>query len=751
MLRIRFKHLVGRLLLAGLALVLILALVVAGATWRGLGSAPESFQAVLAESSHYQMLDRHGEPLNITYQNQWNVHDQVALYQVPEFLQQALMAAEDQRFYQHGGVDWWARWAAVWANLRALRAVRGASTITEQVVRMIHPRPRTLWSRWLEGFEAAQLEQGFSKAEILEFYLNQVPYAANRRGVNQAARYYFDRDLSTLSQKEMLALVVLVRSPSRLDLWKGTGSVDGRIARVAQQLVKQQVLSQQQLAPLLEQTLELQHHQLDVNAVEFIQAMKREPALNEFTTRQLAAGSAGSHWNNQLTTTLDAGLQARLQTLLDQRLTHLAPRRVHNGAVLAVDHRSGEILAWVVAGKGGGQDTPGRNIDAVTTPRQPGSALKPFLYALALSKGWTAATVIDDAPLSEAVGNGLHAYQNYSRSFYGPVTLRQALGNSLNIPALKALQFVGSEDYLSLLARLGFAGLRNHPNFYGDGIALGNGEVTLLELVQAYTVLANSGLLRPLSGLHGGLTAQPTRRVLDAPVASLIGHILSDSSARELEFGSDSVLNLPLQTAVKTGTSSDYRDSWAVGFNYRYTVGVWMGNLDQQATDGITGSTGPALVLRAVFNELTRHQQTQPLRLDPALSRHDLCLASHRLKQADEECESYTEWFIAGSEPQATAQLAEAEAPRIRLRQPAFGLHIAMDPRVPAERQAFEFLIQGVAADDRVVWRLDGHEFSSHGPTYHWPLQQGRHELSAQVWRGEQTIAQLEPSWFVVK
>ena len=184
-----------------------------------LGSLRPIPHALLATSHSVkpQVLDRRGTPLTVTYSNHWNLHDRRALHEVPAFLQRAFVLAEDKRFHSHTGIDWRARIHASWQNLRHGRVVRGASTITEQVVRMLHPRPRTVWSRWLEGWEARRLEDNFSKADILEFYLNQVPYAGNRRGVVQAARHYFDRDLGTLNRHEMLALAVLVRAPSRLD------------------------------------------------------------------------------------------------------------------------------------------------------------------------------------------------------------------------------------------------------------------------------------------------------------------------------------------------------------------------------------------------------------------------------------------------------------------------------------------------------------------------------------------------------
>jgi penicillin-binding protein 1C len=384
----------------------------------------------------------------------------------------------------------------------------------------------------------------------------------------------------------------------------------------------------------------------------------------------------------------------------------------------------------------------------VTTPRQPGSALKPLLYALALDSGWTAAETIVDEPLVESTSGGLHSYQNYSRRFYGPVALRDALGNSLNIPAVKTLQFVGAEHYLATLHRLGFEGLTNHPDFYGDGIALGSGAVTLFELVQAYAALANGGLYRPLCTTAADAGVRPVRRVYSAEAASLIANILSDPNARALEFGRDSVLSLPVQTAVKTGTSSDFHDAWAVGFDYRYTVGVWMGNLDETPSDGVTGSTGPALVLRSVLAELTRGEATRPLYLSPALVRHAVCVPSPLREEAD-ECLRRDEWFVPGTEPGAVAQ--PAAAPPIRFSRPTPGLQLAFDPRLPAEAQRFDFALQGVAPTDVVVWQIDGDSTGASAPTYRWPVTKGEHRVAATVWRGEALLAELREVAFVVK
>ncbi|MDE0371522.1 MAG: transglycosylase domain-containing protein [Rhodospirillales bacterium] len=716
------------------AVALIVALVLASATLEDLEAPPESLQAVTGTATVPRILDRHGTPLSVTLQNDWNVHDIVPLHEIPGFLQRAFIHAEDKRFHRHGGADWIARAVAMRTNLANGRAVRGGSTITEQVVRILHPRPRTVWARWLEGFEAARLEAAFAKHKILEFYLNQVPYAANRRGVRQAAEYYFSRDLDTLSRKEMLALAVLVRSPSRLDLYRSGEAADATIRRLADLMVERGELAPAERERLLDEEIALKKPELPVSAPHFV----------SFVKATVTAGPAPGAW---AATTLDAGVQRAVQDLLDRRLAYTGEKRVEHGAVLVVDNHSRGVLAWVVGG-GGNQAGPRTHIDAVRTPRQPGSALKPLLYGLALDSGWTAATVIDDAPLAADVGVGLHAYQNYSRRFYGPISLRDALGNSLNIPALKALHFVGSSAYLGFLRELGFTSLNDHPDVYGDGLALGNGEVSLYELVQAYAALADGGRFRPLT-----VVAEPGRRYLGRQVlstegASLIADILSDPDARSLEFGRASVLNFHAPTAVKTGTSSDFRDVWAVGFDARHTVGVWMGNLDQTPSQGVTGSTGPAILLRSIFTELSRNQEPQPLYLSPGLRRASVCVPDPGSLSGD--CVIREEWFVPGTEP-AVPYVAPLATEAIAFLQPTPGLLLAVDPRLPPEHQAFEFRLGGTEPGDRVDWKIDGDPYRTLGGRLLWSLTRGTHQVSAEVWRSSGRIAVLDPLGFTVK
>jgi len=642
---------------------------------------PDTLDLESVAASEPLILDRHAHPLNLRYDGGWNLQERVALEQVPPLLRAAFVEAEDRRYWTHWGVDWRARFSALAINLRAGRAVRGASTITEQAVRVLHPRPRTLWSRWVEGFEALRLDARYSKPQVLEFYLNQVPYGANRRGVVPAARWYFGRSLETLSEREMLALAVLVRAPSRLV--KQPQALDAAIGRLAQRLAAQGRLSPAQLAALREQRLGWARTRPELQAAHFVAELQRRwPAVQ------------------RVRSSLDAALQASAEEFLAERLRGLREQGVSQGALLVVDLDGNRVRAWASVDV---EHPDIVGVDAVQALRQPGSTLKPLLYAQAIEQGWTADTVLEDTRLTERVNAGLHEYRNYSRSHYGRVTLREALGNSLNIPAVKALQFVGGEAFLARLRALGMSGLTRHPDVYGDGIALGNGEVSLYQLVQAYVALASAGRWQELALTEGDERPRAQLQLFRPAAALAVSDIISDPQARLLEFGDGGLLRFPAQTAVKTGTSSDYRDAWTVAYNGRWLVGVWMGNLSGRATDGITGAQGPALLTRAMLARLPADRPLRSAALPPV---------------------------AAASMPAASVQLP----PHPRLSQPFDGLMLAMDPRIPDALEAFEFVAVWNRPVREAVWHVEGAPpVTTAEGRYLWPLRRGPQRVWAEV------------------
>ncbi len=669
----------------------------------------------------YLYIDRYGERLSVTYENDFNYQWQVDLEKVPEILLKAFIVSEDSRFFSHPGFDPLAIAHAFLQNLSALRVIRGGSTISEQVVRIFNPRVRTVVNRGKEIIDAIRLERDFTKNEILRFYLNQVPYARNRRGILQASRDFFDRDLSTLSVREMIALAVIVRAPDTFlkALEKGrTRAIEARIENLGRRLFEAGVIDQKQYGEFQRQNPVLKTPPPLTEAGHFVRFIESGKNFETPTP------------DGRIYTSLDASLQKQIQSLLDSRLTDLEKRGARNGAVLVVDNESGEALAWVNghAGRKGKHSF----FDGILTPRQPGSTLKPFLYALALEKGWTPATVIEDNPLFLPVGAGLKEFRNYSGRNYGPVRLREALGNSLNIPAVETIRFVGAGVFLSKLKELGFASLQKEAGQYGDGLALGNGEVTLFELVQAYSALAGRGVFRPITLQTGTPAGGGAFAAFSPEITSITGHILSDPDARTLEFGPGSLLNFPTQTAVKTGTSTDYTDAWAVGYSARYTCGVWLGNFEREPMNEVTGANGAAILLRGVFAGLELLKEPKPLYFTPMLEKKEICRAPG---EDIHDCARKDEWFVPGTgESREISRRAFQKLVDVEL--PSNGLHLAEDPRIPDSFERFPFRIRTALPVTNVEWTLNGKTIAStgEGVTHlNWQPVRGKHEFAAVV------------------
>jgi len=722
----------------GILSSVFLSMGIAGKTVYDFRLPPASAVRVSGEVQRQLIVDRHGERLVDTYENRWNEFDQVAMSSIPEFLLKSFLTSEDRKFFSHWGVDWQGRLSSLYAALRTGKIHRGASTVTEQVVRMLTPRPRTFWSRWIETWEAYALEARWDKVSILEFYMNQVPYGGKRRGISQASRYYFGRDIGTLNHAEMLSLAVLVRAPSAFDPHRHPDLLLKRVEWLAKDVG---------LVPEQDESIRV----AKLNGFDLSRSSKLEVhagAFSEFSRKSFLEWSRRHGVSaSVIETTLDGGLQNFSQNLLDHEVANLKRKNVNHGALVIVDHQTGEILSWAVAGE--------TRYNTVLVPRQPGSTLKPFLYGLAFEKGWTPATMIVDEPLVTAVGRGVHAIRNYSREYYGPVTVREALGNSLNTPAIKTVKFVTPEALLTLMKRAQISTLRENADFYGEGLALGSSEVTLFDLVQAYTMFGNQGRVRPLRWFK----MEPSRlgeQVMDPAAASLVSHILADSKSRLLEFGATSILNFPAPTSVKTGTATDYRDAWALGFNARYLVGVWMGDLDRRPTDGNTGARGPALLLRSVFNYLNQEMPaTKALALHSDLIAQEVCKQGGQvLLKTSEDCQSYTEYFIPGRElvAHAVAKSVGTVHTEARISFPLPHVELAWDPRLPAKAQALELKVENAQAQDRIRWWInETYLGETTTKTLMWPLTQGPKKLSAQLVRTNGSKETLRPVPFVVK
>jgi len=699
--RMRRRWLFGSVV-AGVVVATSLAI----ATWLSLMPLPAALTPTNSAVAQ-QVLAADGTPLNRSFTGDLNTTATLSMWQIPTLIRTAFRISEDRYFWQHGGADWTARLAALWGNLRAGHIVRGASTIGEQTARIIEPRPRSYWSHWMAGFDASRLLHRFGHAAVFEFYLNQVPYEAQRRGVVAAAHYYFGREPAALDPAEQVALAVLVRSPGHYDPRRHPRALRRAIDELAGRMQMQGAIGKADLLAIQHAPITPGRTPLSVQAGAFVVYAKQRARVLGLDAPVVRS-------------TLDPGLQTYVQQVLRRQLTALAQRGASNAAALVVNNQTGAVLAWAVEPAGNGL-----GFDPVIVPRQPGSTLKPFIYGLAMERlGWQPDHVIQDTPLAESVNEGVHRYRNYSGRHYGRVSLRYALANSLNIPAVRTAQAVGVPPIVGLLQRLGFTGLDKSADHYGPAIVLGDGAVPLFDLVQGYASLARRGQFLPLHVLDGEPPVNPIP-VLSPEVTSVLASILSDPNARSAEFGANSILDLPYPTAVKTGTSSDYRDTWTVGFDNHYTVGVWMGRLQGGSTDHLTGSSGPAPVFRQIFAHLRSVAPYAGLWQSPQLQEVSTCEWI-----GPPPCVQRMEWRL----PWHAA--APGARQRIAIAQPVEGEILAIDPRVSRARQRLQLRLDtGEAVVLKVQWRIDSKAVaSSEVDTAMWTLTRGHHQIEATVW-----------------
>jgi penicillin-binding protein 1C len=414
-------------------------------------------------------------------------------------------------------------------------------------------------------------------------------------------------------------------------------------------------------------------------------------------------------------TTLDAGVQRLATAALRRNLLGVRDLGVQDGAVLVVENDTGDVLAWV-GSSGALSKTP--HVDGVTAPRQAGSSLKPFLYGLALEERLvTPASLVLDAPLEIATPAGLYRPRNYDDRFRGLVSVRSALASSLNTPAVRMAELVGVEAFVQRLRLFGITSVSRPGDFYGPSLALGSADVTLRELVNAYRTLAQGGLWTPLRLVPGDVPPPP-RRVLGAAAAFQVADVLADRESRSGTFGLENVLGTRFWTAVKTGTSKDMRDNWCIGWSRRFTVGVWVGNFSGAPMHEVSGITGAAPIWMEVMTALHRDLATTPPEPPPGVERHTVRFAG------DVERER-TDWFQTGTNASAARPIATA-LPRIRT--PASGTRVALDPDIPPARQRLLVATDAPRADLRL--RIDGADLGSAGTAQLWEPTQGRHTLT---------------------
>ncbi|MET1076403.1 MAG: penicillin-binding protein 1C [Pseudomonas sp.] len=659
-------------------------------------------------SSYAVMLDRQGRPLvrrRVDFDT--NRLDWLPLQNMSPALLEAVQFAEDRDFQQHAGIDWAATAQAAWQLLQGDRS-RGASTLSMQLAGLLEPDlgwrtgGRSLLGKWRQMRYAKGLEARWSKAQILEAYLNLVPFRGDLTGAEAASAALYGKPALTLDNDEALLLAALLAAPA--------ASVE-RVARRACVLAAHGFAnaSCEHLEYLAATRLQRRRIPLD-----------ETPELAGLAHRHLSSAQ------RRVATTLDADVQAHTLARVRAQLAALQGREVNAAAALVLDNASGDVLAYVA--NVSNQDD-GRLVDAITALRQAGSTLKPFLYQLAFEKRLlTAASLLDDSAIRLPTPQGLYIPQNYEKDFKGLVTARTALASSLNVPAVRVQLLVGVEDFWARLRALGFDSLTEEPGFYGHALALGDGDVSLWMLANAYRSLAQGGVWSP-AHLLPSVPPGVAIGVMDPGASFIVADILQDRRARALTFDFENALATPFWSAVKTGTSKDMRDNWCIGFSARYTVAVWVGNLDGAPMRDVSGISGAAPIWADIMDYLEGNRWQVQTPTPPA----GLVTQQVHFSGLDEP--DRREWFLPGT---SMSEVRYALADGLRIAYPANETLFAIDPDIPADRQSIHFTSN--VPNLGTSWKLNG-QWLANGHSVQWSPAPGRFRLSLHDDQGEEQDA----------
>ncbi len=696
-------------------LLLVLVGVAALALWISRLPVPD-YEQVRKDyrTSYITLLDRDGAVLERVRRDFNDRRDNwTSLSQISLALVRAVLLSEDRRFYRHAGVDVLAIGGALRDRLTH-HSIRGSSTLTMQLAGMLqqdearHPR-RSPLQKLRQMAQALAMEQRWNKSQILETYLNLVPWRGELSGITAAARSLFGKYPSGLDSRESAILASMLRAPNA-----SAELVSRRACRL---------LTEQSLPQYCDHLQGFVAYQLTHATT----ALQDDPFVaSHYARRRLSQGTPDS---DQLRTSIDGHLQRTVQTIINRVVHQIRHSHANDAAAVVLDNRSGRVLAYV--GSSGTLATA-RYVDNANALRQAGSTLKPFLYAQALEqRRITAASLLDDSAVNLATGNGLYVPQNYDKQFGGWVSARTALASSLNIPAVRLLVMVTPDAFHQRLRKLGLP-LSESGDYYGYSLALGSADVTLLSLTNAYRALANRGMYSEVD--WGSGTSPAGTRIMKEASAWLVGDILSDRQARARTFGLDSALSTPFWTAVKTGTSKDMRDNWTVGWSERYTVGVWVGNSTGASMREVSGVTGAGPVWHDIMSYLHREQGSQqppmPAQLKPLAITFEKNLEASR-----------TEYFLAGTEMSRIALATSAPAAstaRMAIRTPTDGTIIALDPDIPQVNQRLQ-LVAGTPAGGihtNVRWYVDGRFLGDANP-FAWYPAPGSHLIEARDSTGQ--------------
>lgn len=620
---------------------------------------PSPEKVVRTQGFSTKILDRNGKVLYDVYQDENRT--EVPLSDIPLYLREATISIEDKNFYKHQGFDPTGMLRAM-VNIFTLGKVQGGSTLTQQLVKNVLLSPeRTIIRKVKEFVLAVEIEKKYSKDKILEMYLNEAPYGGTAAGVEAASEVYFGKKAKDLTLVESAILAGIPQRPPVYSPYSGTPKAYvGRTQAVLRRMREDGYITSSQEKEAVSQldSVQFQARGATFKAPHFVQYVEK---ILDDRYGENAVEQGGL----KVTTTLDLDLQEKAQGIVSEEIAKVEKQRITNGAAVVINPETGEILAMVGSKNFNDPNYDGQ-VNVALSLRQPGSAFKPFTYVTAFKKGYTASTLLMDVPTTFPGGVGQPDYQpvNYDGKYRGPIQVRYALANSINIAAVKMLAMVGIKDVLSTAYDMGISTLpptQETLNRVGLSLTLGGGEVRLLELTSAYGSFMNKGYrvdANPILKVEDSkgkvleeVHPQKGKRVLSEEQAFLIDSILSDNAARKDVFGPNSLLNISgKNVAVKTGTTNDKRDNWTIGGNGNAVVGVWVGNNDNTPMLNVaSGVSGASPIWRRVLLEALSGKPNATFDAPGGIVSVSVdSLSGYR---AHNNFPSRTEYFIKGTEP----------------------------------------------------------------------------------------------------
>ena len=541
-----------------------------------------------------KLYDRHGELLYEVLNEETGRQSFIPLADIPDHLKNSFLSIEDKNFYEHSGIDFKAVMRAIWQNVSAGEIVSGGSTITQQVVRNTIGinKERTFPQKIKESILAIKIDKFFDKDEIFEIYLNSVYFGGLAYGVESASWQYFNKSAAHLGLAQSAFLAGLPQAPNRYYPFKHFDRAKGRQEIVLSAMLKNNTITQSEFDQAMGEKIKLQSSNFS----------KKAPHFVDYVLSNCGANGGANCGHNHIATTLDLGMQNRVENIIQSDLTFLSKFNIENAAVVILDVKTGDILSMV--GSADYDDTTIQgNVNVTTSLRQPGSSIKPLVYAAAFEEGWTPDMIIVDEPVRFETADGLpYSPKNFDLVYHGEVTLAEALAQSLNVPAVQVMDFVGISQFLLWARDFGITTFNQPAEHYGLSLALGSGEVRLLELTNAYSVFANNGKRSNIRFT----TDKPSnsQTIIKPSTADAISAILSSNDLRMPAFGEENPLKFSFPVAAKTGTTRNFRDNWTLGYTDDYAVGVWVGNSSGEVMQGVSGITGAAPIFHKIMNML---------------------------------------------------------------------------------------------------------------------------------------------------